>query len=96
MVIRILDMASGADTADQAVAVFARLHDAMSEPGEQVTISFDGVKTATSSFVNVAFVQLLVTHSLREIKSRLRIVKSTRQINDMIRTRMEREGSFAA
>jgi hypothetical protein len=38
MVIRILDLASGADTADQALAVFACLRDAMAEPDEQVTI----------------------------------------------------------
>jgi hypothetical protein len=33
-------------------------------------------------------------HSLAEIKSRLRIINSTRQINDMIQTRMERENAI--
>ena len=61
-----------------------------------VTVSFDGVKTATSSFVNVAFVQLLSSYSFQDIKSRLRVVDLTRQINDMIKSRMEREAACAA
>jgi len=54
------------------------------------------VKTVTSSFVNTAFVQLLEAMPLADIKRRLQIISSTRQINDMIRTRMERESSVAA
>jgi hypothetical protein len=94
MVIRILDIAQSADTGDQGAAVFARLKPAL-EAGP-VTVSFEGVKTATSSFVNMAFVQLLSAFSLTEIKGRVRIVTSTRQINDMIRTRMEREATAHA
>jgi hypothetical protein len=91
MVIRILDIVSGADTAIQGADVFARLHGALASSDARVIVSFDGVQTATSSFVNVAFVQLLSAFSLEDIKARLRVVASTRQINDMIRTRLERE-----
>jgi STAS-like domain of unknown function (DUF4325) len=92
MVIRVLDIVPSADTGDQGAAVFARLRQELGA-NAKVTLSFEGVKTATSSFVNLAFVQLLSSFSLPDIKSRLRIVASTRQINDMIRTRMEREGA---
>jgi hypothetical protein len=95
MVIRILDIVQSADTGDQGATVFARLHQEL-DGNAKVTLSFEGVKTATSSFVNVAFVQLLSMFSLSDIKNRLRIVNSTRQINDMIRTRMEREGAAEA
>jgi hypothetical protein len=92
MVIRILDIVQSADTGDQGATVFTRLRQEL-DANAKVTLSFDGVKTATSSFVNVAFVQLLSMFSLTDIKSRVRIVDSTRQINDMIRMRMEREGA---
>jgi hypothetical protein len=92
MVIRILDIVQSADTGDQGATVFARLRQEL-DANAKVTLSFDGVKTATSSFVNLAFVQLLSTFPLSDIKSRVRIVESTRQINDMIRTRMERESA---
>jgi hypothetical protein len=66
------------------------------ESGRQGDHLIEGLTTATSSFVNVAFVSLLRTYDLAEIKRRVRIVKSTRQINDMIRSRLEREGLATA
>jgi STAS-like domain of unknown function (DUF4325) len=96
MVMRILDVTTGADTGDQGEPVFERLRRALSDKDGIVAVSFDGVKTATSSFVNVAFVQLLLSYSFQDIKSRLRVVDSTRQINDMIKSRMEREAACVA
>lgn len=49
--------------------------------------------TATSSFVNAAFVPLLDFVSFVELKRRIKVVDSNRQINEMIRTRMEREAA---
>jgi STAS-like domain of unknown function (DUF4325) len=95
MVIRIHDVVASADTGDQGQVVFDRLRRELLSNSE-ITVSFEGVKTVTSSFVNAAFVQLLRTMALGEIKSRLKVVNSTRQINDMIRTRLEREGLAAA
>ena len=56
MVIRIADIVRSADTAEQGEAVFARLRQTMVANAE-VTLSFEGVRTATSSFVNTALVQ---------------------------------------
>jgi len=95
MVIRILDIVTGADTSEQGVAVCSWLRAAMSTDDTAV-VSFAGVNTATSSFVASAFIPLLADYSLAEVKRRLRVINSTRQINEMIKTRMEREGLVAA
>lgn len=93
MVIHVRDLVSGANTADQGAAVLPHLEIAFSKE-TLVVVSFDGITTATSSFVNSAIVPLLKTKSFAEIKRRMRVIDSTRQINEMIRSRLERE-SFA-
>ena len=86
MVIRILDVTTSADTGDQGEKAFKRIHGALSDRRAKVIVSFDGVKTATSSFVNVAFVQLLSSYSFQDIKSRLRVVEfdTTDQRHDSV------------
>ena len=95
MVIRIVDLVPGADTGHQGAIVFAHLRDALKN-GQKVAIAFTGVQTATSSFVNSAFVPLLNEISLSQIKANLRILDSTRQINEMIKSRLERHALVAA
>ncbi|WP_051003001.1 STAS-like domain-containing protein [Bradyrhizobium elkanii] len=90
MVISVKEVADGADTAAQGERLFAALTDAL-RATDIITVSFANVQTATSSFVNLAFVHLLLTLSLDEVKRRVRIVNSTRQINEMIRMRLTRE-----
>lgn len=95
-VIKIREIVAGADTAAQGTIVLGQLRKAL-EDNPTVTVSFEGITTATSSFVNASFVMLLLNDlTLSDIKSRVRVVKSSRQINDMIRTRLEREASAAA
>lgn len=89
MGIKIHDLVPGADTAQQGDVVFPVLQAAMAA-GVPFVVSFENIHSATSSFVNAAFVRLLKDHSFSTIKKHMRVVKSTRQINDMIRTRMER------
>jgi hypothetical protein len=95
MVIRIADVVPGANTSDQGSKVYDVLCNAMRTPG-QVTVSFDGIQTATSSFVHAAIVALLDDFPYGDLKDRLRITSSTRQINDMIKTRLERSARVAA
>jgi len=87
--IRIFDAAGGADTSAQGDLAYAKLIAGLRSP-QDVEVSFDGVKTATSSFVNTSFVKLLEDWPLDELKRRMRVVHSTRQINDMIKSRLER------
>ncbi|WP_022721697.1 STAS-like domain-containing protein [Rhodopseudomonas sp. B29] len=84
-----------ADTATQGEIILQMLRSAL-RSGANVTIDFDGVTTATSSFANTAFVPLLDEFSFDQIKQRLRIVRSTRQINEMIKRRLDRESSNVA
>lgn len=93
VMIHIKHIVDSADTADQGAVVFAHLSPVLAG-NDDVVVSFDGVTTATSSFVNTAFIPLLKMGSLAMIKSRLKIIRSTRQINDMIRSRLEREANF--
>ncbi len=87
MVIRILDhvehCASYAD-GDKIFQLIAPLV----ERGEDVVLSFSGVDAVPSSFINGSVVRLAEVVSVAEIKSHLKVVDSTRQINDLIRTRI--------
>jgi STAS-like domain of unknown function (DUF4325) len=82
-----------ADTAEQGSALHDALSAALGRHGVTVELDFQGITTATSSFANLAFVQLLTRWPLAELKRRLKVVNSTRQINEMIKSRLEREGS---
>jgi hypothetical protein len=95
MEILIKQIAGGADTAAQGEIVLRSLIDALKQGG-QVVVNFDGVTTATSSFTNAAFVPLLTDFSMAQIRKGLRIVRSSRQINDMIKTRLGRESTKVA
>ena len=95
MEILIKQIAGGADTAAQGEVVLRSLIDPLKQGG-QVIVNFDGVTTATSSFTNAAFVPLLADFSMEQIRKRLRIVRSSRQINDMIKTRLDRESAKVA
>jgi STAS-like domain of unknown function (DUF4325) len=90
MVIIVRNLIPGADTADQGIELFPHIRDAL-KVEQQIVVSFKGIQTATSSFVKTAFVVLLKDMPFDVLKSRLKIVDSTRQINQMIKTRLERE-----
>src|ERR1700742_2939082 len=93
--IAVAKIAGSAATAAQGGLVYQALEQALTQAGP-VVVDFDGINTATSSFTNLSFVKLLSTRKLRDIKKRLRVVNSTRQINEMIKSRMEREGGGKA
>ena len=57
--------------------------------GNVVTLSFHGVTNVPSSFVNGLVIPLIDRLSVSIVKSKLRIVDSTRQINSLIRSRVE-------
>lgn len=95
MVICLIDLIPAADTEAHGGVLFARLRDAL-RSGDRFVVSFAGISTATSSFVNAAFVELLHDFSFADIKARLRIVDSTAQINDMVRSRLQREAEKLA
>lgn len=58
---------------------------------EQVVVSFDGVDSVPSSFVNTALISLLETFDFQRIKNLLRFKDTNSQINEMIKTRFDFE-----
>ena len=95
MVIRILDIVPGADTAEEGTLVHSHLRAALANCGS-VAVSFDGINVTTSSFVAAAFLPLLGQLSFDDVKRRMRVINSTRQINLLIKSRLEREAAKAA
>jgi hypothetical protein len=57
----------------------------------KVVVSFEGVDSVTSSFVNSAFVELLNSLDFSQIKANLHFVNSNAQINRTIKNRFEFE-----
>lgn len=54
---------------------------------EQLVISFDGVDSIPSSFVNTALISFLDVYDFEQIKKRLRFSNTTKEINEMIKSR---------
>ena len=61
------------------------------EKGNDVELSFDGFTVIPSSFANGFFVVLLEKYGFDRIKQNLKIIHSTKQINQMIKSRLEFE-----
>ena len=95
MVILVNALIDAAVSEDDGAIVFKRLREAL-ETHEIVTLSFSGLKTATTSFVNTAFVPLLDSFTFSEIKLRVKVIESTRQINHMIKWRLETEAKASS
>lgn len=87
MVIRVQDIVAQCHTYDDGLvlqqALLEQLHG-----NEVVVVSFEGVHGVPSSFVNAAFGGLLRHYSPEQIRNRMRIVRSTRTTNAMIRERI--------
>jgi hypothetical protein len=63
---------------------------------EPLLVSFSGVDSVPSSFVNTALVSLLDRYDFGQIKQLLRFADTTSQINDMIRSRFNFEANRMA
>ncbi len=82
------DVVEHASTYEDGDVIF-RLIEPRLRAGETVTISFEGITAVNSSFVNGSIIRLVESMSVAEVRSRLRITKSTKQINDLIKGRMD-------
>ena len=91
--ILVVEVAGRGDTADQGILLHKALVASLRNSSSPVSVDFEGLTTVTSSFANLAFVQLLTEWPFSELKKRLKIVNSTRQINEMVKSRLEREGN---
>jgi hypothetical protein len=88
MVVRILDHVDTASTYEDGDKIY-RLIAPELDAGNEVAVSFDGIHAVPSAFVNGAFVRLLETLPFSTVRSKLKILDSTRQINELVRSRFE-------
>jgi len=86
--IRILDHVERPSDYNDGQVIFDLIKNEILE-GRPVSVSFDGITAVPSAFINAAFIQLLEVASIDRIRETLKIVDSTRFINDLIRRRFE-------
>ena len=90
MVISVLELVPDCNSRDSGKIVGEAIQLAFLADGN-IKVCFAGVEDVPSAFVNLAFVPLLEQYALPEIRRRLQVVNSTRQINEMIKRRLEFE-----
>jgi STAS-like domain of unknown function (DUF4325) len=88
MVVRILDHVENCSTYADGDVIFNIIAPIIKR-GDDVVLSFEGVEAVPSSFINASIVRLIEVVSLKEIKAHLQVVKSTRQINALIKGRID-------
>jgi hypothetical protein len=88
MVVRILDHVANCSSYADGDTIF-NIIEPVIKRGEDVVLSFEGVEAVPSSFVNASIVRLIEVVSLKEIKMHLKVINSTRQINALIRGRID-------
>lgn len=88
MVVRILDHVTNCSSYADGDTIFNIIFPVI-QRGEDIVLSFEGVEAVPSSFVNASIVRLIEVVSLKEIKSHLKVIKSTKQINALIRGRID-------
>lgn len=86
--IRILDHVSSASSYAEGETIY-RLLKAKIQAGELVALSFAGVPSVPSAFINSALVRLLETFPFEVVKTQLSFIDSTKHINELIRSRFE-------
>lgn len=84
--IRIADHVEHASSYDDGQKIFDLIAPAVLA-GEQVQVSFAGIHAVPSAFINSAFLRLLEVTDFPRVQQTLRIVDSTKFINDLIRSR---------
>lgn len=86
MVIEVLNYVERCYSNDDGIIINNIINKAL-ENGNQVVISFKGVNSVTSSFINSAFIELIKNYDLEFVKNQLMFTNSNKSINRMIRDR---------
>ena len=88
MVIRILDYVKNASTYEDGDVIFKKILSEIRQD-RAVTISFKGISSVPSAFVNAAFIRLLEDFPFEKIRKYLRFSDSTKHINELIKSRFD-------
>lgn len=83
MVIRILDVVSECNTAEDGTAVYEHVRIPLAA-GDEVFVSFDGITEVPSSFVNAAIVRLFEDFPLEFLRQNLRLVDANVPVANMV------------
>jgi hypothetical protein len=86
MVIKILDHVTSTSAYKDGDVIFRLISKAL-QSGQDVTVSFSGIKSLPSAFINAAFVKLLEEFDFPYIQQKVEFIDSTRQINRLIQDR---------
>ena len=86
--IRILDHIAHCADYDDGAIIYKLIYNELIK-GNAVELSFDGVLSTPSAFINASLIQLLSDFPFDYIRSHLSIINSTKQINELIRQRFE-------
>lgn len=84
MVIKVLDHGKNCFT-NQDGEIILKLVKSMMDKGQKVDVSFKGIDSVTSSFVNSAFIELLKYYPFEYIRSNLNFSNTNRHINSIIK-----------
>ncbi|MGG3693905.1 STAS-like domain-containing protein [Heyndrickxia ginsengihumi] len=86
MNIRVKDLVDQVYSNNDGMVIYNELKNQL-DNDNKVAVSFDDIGALNSSFVNSAFIELLNDFDFQFIKNNLRFVNSTKQINEMIKSR---------
>lgn len=86
MVIRILDHVQTASSYEDGDVIFKKISSEIKQD-KLITISFQGISSVPSAFVNAAFIRLLEEFSFEKIRNSLRFIDTTKNINELIKSR---------
>ncbi len=84
--VRVIDHVKTSSTYEDGEVIY-KLIESPLRAGQDVTLSFEGIKSVPSAFINSALVRLVEVLPLDAIKQHLKITNSTRQINALIKQR---------
>lgn len=90
MVLIVRNYVVGANTNEEGTIVYNLICQSIYN-GDHVTLSFKGITSISSSFLNSAFVPLFDHVSIDHVKRHLRIIDSNNFINGMIIKRFKQE-----
>jgi STAS-like domain of unknown function (DUF4325) len=86
--IRIIDYVKQASTYDDGQVIYDLIADNI-DRNAPVEVSFAGIQAVPSAFINAAFLQLLEKMPMERVRNNLRIVDSTKFINELIKRRFD-------
>jgi hypothetical protein len=88
VVVRILDEVAQASSYEDGKVIYDLIAPHVAS-GDPVTVSFAGLHAVPSAFINAALIRLVEVAPIAQVRNNLRIIDSTKFINDLIRDRFK-------